>query len=123
MQFPYNVFGDLLAEFQKYLSSRIPPAVYWTLGLVVITLGVIASYIAGWNNLLGIWNRLDVFFRLVLGSGVIIIFLLAAYILGSLQGSVERWFQGDWPLGLREITGRLKKHREICRVEKALFKK
>src|SRR5258708_8919953 len=106
MQFPYNVFGALLAEFQKYLSSRIPPAVYWTLGLVVITLGVIASYITGWNNLFGIWNRLDVLFRLVLSSGVIIIFLLAAYILGTLQESLHRLFPDVWPLVMTEITGR-----------------
>src|SRR2546430_17058790 len=109
------MFNDFLSEFQKYLSARIPRAIYYSLGLVVGMLGTIVVYIAGWNTITGTWNRLDIFFKVALGVAVGIIFLILAYVLGGLQGTVERWFQGEirLPFRLSEQTSQLRRHRTI----------
>src|SRR5437868_1674228 len=113
MQFSLATLSDLLSEFQKYLSSRIPQATYYALGLMVVVLGALAGYIAGWGTVVNDWNGLDVFFKIVLGTAAGLTFLLLAYVLGSLQGAVERWFQGDWPRWLVRITGQLRRHRTL----------
>src|SRR5690242_8992130 len=96
MDFPFSLFSDLLAEFQKYLTDRISRPVYWALGLVVVTLGIITGSIVGWGALLDAWNKTDTSYKLVLSGAVVVVFLLLAYLLGRLQGTVDRWFQGDW---------------------------
>src|SRR5437868_4134517 len=109
MQFPFNLFGDFLAEFQKYLTDRVSRPAYWALGLVVTALGIIAGYLAGWSALLDAWNRTDTFLKVVLGGAALVMLLLLAYLLGQMQGSVERWFQGDLPRRWR--TNALEWHR------------
>lgn len=109
MQFPFSLFGDFLAEFQKYLTDRVSRPAYWALGLVVAALGIIVGYLAGWSALLDIWNRTDTFLKVVLGGAALVMLLLLAYLLGQMQGSVERWFQGDWPRRWR--TNALEWHR------------
>jgi hypothetical protein len=119
MQFPFSLFGDLLAEFQKYLTDRISRPAYWAMGLVVVMLGIIVSYLSGWNVLLDAWNRADTFFKLVLSGAAIVIFLLLVYLLGQMQGTVERWFQGDWPHRWR--TGSLEWHRAAWQARRTTF--
>ena len=113
MDFPFSVFSDLLAEFQKYLTNRISRPVYWALGLVVVTLGIITGSVVGWSAVLDIWNKTDAVYKLVLSGVVVVIFLLLAYVLGSLQGAVERWFQGERLILGRRLTGQLKRHQTI----------
>lgn len=109
MQFPFSLFGDFLAEFQKYLADRISRPAYWALGLVVVALGIIASYLTGWMALLHTWNSADTSLKVVLGSTALVMLLLLAYLLGQMQGIVERWFQGDWPRRWRRSA--LERHR------------
>ncbi len=113
MDFPFSVFSDLLAEFQKYLTDRISRPVYWALGLVVAALGIIIGSIVGWSVVLDAWNKTDAVYRLVLGGVAVVIFLLLAYVLGSLQGTVERWFQGERLILGHRLTGQLKRHQVI----------
>src|SRR5260370_11699211 len=98
MDFPFSVFSDLLAEFQKYLTDRISRPVYWALGLVVAALGIIIGSIVGWSVVLGAWNKTDAVYRLVLGGVAVVIFLLLAYLLGSLPGPVARSFPRELPI-------------------------
>lgn len=124
MQFSLNMFSDLLSEFQKYLSDRIPRAIYFTLGLVVAILGTIAVYIVGWNTVTAAWNRLDIFFRVALGIAAGVVFLILAYVLSGLQATVERWFQGEirfLPFRLGKQTGQLRRHRAIWQGRDAAF--
>src|SRR5581483_9363544 len=111
MQFPFSLFGDLLAEFQKYLTDRISRPVYWATGLIVVALGIIVGYLAGLDALIDAWNKADAFLKLVFSGVVVVSFLLLAYVLRRLQGTVERWFQGDWPR--RWQTGALEWHRAV----------
>ena len=115
MQFPFNLFSDLLAEFQKYLTNSIARPVYWTIGLVVVALSLLAGYLAGWNTLLESWNTTDPSLKLVLSGAVIVAFLLLAYLLGRLQSTVERWFQGEWPRRLQERSR--ERHRTIWQTQ------
>ncbi len=100
MPFSFSTFGTLLSEFQKYLSDRIPKAIYYSVGLGFVILGILIGYIIGWGTIENDWNNTDVFYKIVLGTSITILFFIVAYTLGSLQGFVERLFQGEWPLGL-----------------------
>ncbi len=100
MPFSFSTFGTLLSEFQKYLSDRIPKAIYYSVGLVFVILGILIGYIIGWGAIENDWNHTDAFYKIVLSTTVTISFFIVAYTLGSLQGIVERVFQGEWPLGL-----------------------
>jgi len=111
MPFSFSTFGTLLSEFQKYLSDRIPKAVYYSIGLVFVVLGILVGYIIGWSTIEKDWNHTDAFYKIVLGITVTILFFIIAYTLGSLQGTVERLFQGEWPLGLGKRNISL--HRDI----------
>ena len=121
MQFSLSTFTDLLSEFQKYLSDRIPKAVYYSLALVVVALGATVSYIVGWDNISNVWNKTDTFYKIVLAVVVGLIFFILAYVLGSLQGSVERGFQGDLPFHLGERLGLLERHRGILQARYNAF--
>lgn len=111
MRFSFNTFSELLSEFQKYLSARIPKVVYYALGLVMLVLGAIVGYVLGWDNLTGAWQRADVFFKVTLAVGCALVFFIIAYLLGTLQGIVERWFQGDIHLPLWRQWGHWRHHR------------
>ena len=57
MPFSFSTFGTLLSEFQKYLSDRIPKAVYYSIGLVFVVLGILVGYIIGWSTIEKDWNH------------------------------------------------------------------
>src|SRR5205085_2038744 len=62
-------------------------------------------------------NRTDTVFKLVLSGAAVVIFLLLVYLLGRMQGTVERWFQGDWPRRWR--TGSLEWYRTAWQARRA----